>query len=209
MLTVILKRNSEVKEIQLTQYNLINDMWQISGAELLTEDSWAEGLKKVRTPFVCLVEGDSIFSDNNLFSSVELMTDDGHNIEKGTGGYLKLAAVSPAVSSNRRHIYYKVEGNEVYAIEEHQAVPYSAQIGFIPGAILRYSSIKDDINTLPWDEPNLVKMSSIVSLYLWNTNRRIKVNPDLTYISTYQSLEVPCLVNLPAKVKEVFERERL
>lgn len=211
MLTIIVRRNAESRVIQLTQYNIVKEIWTIPGAELLTEDSWTEGLKKVRTPFVCLVEADCVLSPNYLTSMISTLKTTGVIKENGLhaekrGGYRKLAMIFPVVGVNsfRNKFYgYKFEGDEIYPSREKM----SYQVGFVPGAILRYTSIKD--TELDWDEPDLVKLSAEVSSYLWNSNRRLRLNPEATYVSTDKSIENPHLFDLPSKVKDIFFKEAL
>src|SRR5574337_802985 len=100
MLTAILKRNVDPIELQLTQRVVMNELWNIKGSEMLVTDSWREGLKNVRTPFVCLLEGDCLLSPNYFVSGIEQIIHVGQNKTKGTGGLLRLAMISPSIGVN-------------------------------------------------------------------------------------------------------------
>lgn len=208
MLTTILRRNAEPNIIQLTQEIIVGEMSKLNRSEMLTEDSWAEGLKKVRTPFVCLLEADCVLSSGYFWDALEPFREDGHNPEKGTGGYTKLAVISPVVGveSFTNRIYgYGIEGDEAYPKSTKDSDgPYHVQIGYVPGAIMRYASIKNaDVD---WDNKDLVRLSAEVCLELWNTGRRVQINPAVTYVSSYYLVDAPCLVNLPGNVQDIFKR---
>lgn len=202
MLTLVIKRNVEPDEIQLTQHNLMEELWKVPGAEMITVDKWSEGLKKVRTLYACLIEGDALLSEDYLKKLMDFITDDGSNPTLKTGGYKRLAMISPSIGLNsykNRLSGYKVYLQEVYPVKQ------AAQIGFVPGAILRMASIKKAIDELPWDDNNLVKMSSEVNAYLLDTNHFVRLFPQVTYVTT-NYVESPCKIELSDKVKEIFER---
>ena len=225
MLTVIIKRTDEPKVIQLTQENIMRELGQFQGAEMLLEDRWQEGLKKVRTMYVCLVEADCTLSASYLSSNCRLLHKSlGAN---GEGGNISLAMMSSCLGIDRfdnRIYHYHMEphtdeGKSVsittwqptpFKKKTHTA-PYQAQIGFVPGAIIRYTSIKDIIDTFDWDDDNLVRMSTKLSFHMWNTNRTLKVNPNTTYVSTQKYLGNPpdVKVNVPHRVDNLFQRHGL
>lgn len=208
MLTVIIRRDQEPTVVQMTQEFIMSELKQINNSEMILEDSWSAGLKKVRTPFVCLVEADCVLSDNYLINLLESIRNDGHSPDKGTGGYLKLAMVSPALGVSNfldRIFGYEIVGSSVYPSVDRK----TSQVGFVPGSIIRYSSIKKDIDNLPWDDKNLIKMSATISAHLWNTNRRLRLNPDVIYVSTDNKLINSCSFNLTSKVQDIFVKERI
>lgn len=223
MITIIIKRNDEPKVIQMTQEIIMRELGAINGAEMLLEDRWTDGLKKVRTPFVCLVEADCVLSSNYLSSNFGLMkklttTENG----KG-GGYTKLAVLASClgIKDYGNRVYnYNLEQVQDKNLTYYQPRPfrdkrsttiYPVQIGFIPGAVMRMSSIKDSIDALPWDGKDLVEMSTAVCFHLWNTNRRVQVNPNTTYVSNVNYLEEPPLFNMdvPIKAINIFHGEGL
>ena len=226
MLTIIIKRSDEPKVIHLTQENMMKELSTIAEAEMFLVDRWTDGLKQVRTPYVCLVEADCVLSANYLTSNLGLLNKhDAMKPYKG-GGSLRTAMLASCLgvrSFDNRIYHYHGEWTKHPGLPEtkdFQARPYReklnsktypVQIGFVPGAIMRYSSIKDGISTIKWDQPNLVKLSSDVCLWLWNTNRRIELNPNTTYVSTATYLEDPPLFNfrVPDRVANIFHQEAL
>lgn len=226
MITLIIKRDSEPTVIQLTQENVIKQLAMINGSEMLLEDTWLEGLKKVRTPYVCLLEGDCLLSANYLQSNVNLLKKT--TMSPKGGGYNKLAMIASClgVNSYAERIYnYKVQESpwrkgggaliKSYEItpnlEKKENKLYHAQVGFVPGAILRMAALGRDIDTLPWDTKNLVEMSTAVSFHFWNTGRRIQVNPNTTYVSTLNYLEEPPQFkwDLSEQAAHIFQRESI
>lgn len=215
MITVIVKRNTEPTVIQLTEENIMRELESIPGCELLLEESWAVGLKRVRTQFVCLVEADHVMSPGFLALNFErLMRGTRTNAKKG-GGYTKLAMLSSKIGIKRfDHCIYNYEFHEprwdIHPVLNHQHEElYPVQIGFVPGSLIRMSAIKGA--NLPWDDPNLIAMSAAVSLHFWATNRRVELNPETTYVSNQNYLEQPInsKYHIPSGVKLIFEREGL
>lgn len=209
MLTVIIRRNAEPTVIQMTEEAIMRELNSINGSEMLLEDTWTAGLRKVRTPFVCLVESDCVLSANFLSSNVGLMDKSG---EKG-GGYMKLALLGSCLGVNNfvNRIYnYRIVDNRLTVERDKlSSSPYQVEVAFVPGAIMRYSSIKDSVDFLPWDIKNLVEMSSEICLHLWNTGRRIQVNPNTTYVSSETYLETPPTTSpeVPYKAAQIFQGE--
>jgi hypothetical protein len=232
MITVVIRRNAEPTVIQLTQEDMMRQLSAINGAEMLLEDSWTEGLRKVRTPYVCLVEADCTLSPGYLASNVGLMKKTDGLFGKG-GGTKKLSMISSCLGvktfNNRIYNYRYQQIEKVgegsidgkkwslkrWAIQPHREKRdmklYNVQVGFVPGAVIRMSALGKDIDTLPWDTKNLVELSTAVSFHFWGSNRRIEVNPNTTYVSSETYLEEPPLfkVNIPDKVANLFSREGL
>lgn len=237
MITVIIKRTDEPKVIQMTQSDLVKQLGAINGAEIILSDSWAEGLQKVRTPYVSLVEPDCVFSANYYASNFGLIqkahakVQGGEKQPMGGGGYQKLAMIASCLGirdyGNRIYSYelgkIPLEGKFStpqgdLSMKEWHIVParkklnmklYHVQVGFVPGAIIRVSAIKDIIDDDLWDGNDLVKLSTALSFYLWDTGRRIEVNPNTTYVSSDSNLEKPPLfaVKVPDKVANIFHQE--
>ena len=230
MLTIILKRVNEPTVVQMTQSDLVKQVSQINGTEIILTDSWAEGLKKVRTPYVSLIEDDCVFSANYYSSNFGLMKKAHAKVVNGKiggGGYQKLAMISSCLGikdfGNRIYNYElkKVkDGGEINGVQlkiwgiipsrtKVSTKLYTVQVGFVPGAIIRYSAIKDIIDDELWETKDLVKLSTAVSFYLWNTNRSLQVNPNTTYVSGDDNLELPPLfdVKVPDKVANIFTQQ--
>lgn len=229
MVSVVIRRTDEPKVIQMTQSDLVRQLNDVQGAEIILEDTWSEGLKKVRTPYVSLIEPDCVFSAHYYSSNVGLIKK-AHEKNavhyKGGGGYQRLAMITSSLGvrdfGNRIFNFeldkisegevnnVKLKGWHVVPTRERLSTAlYHIQVGFVPGAIIRMSAIKDIIEDELWDGDDLVKLSTALSFYLWDTGRRIQVNPNTTYVSSDQNLERPPLfeVNLPDKVKNIFSKE--
>lgn len=220
MLTIIIKRSQEPTVIQMTYEDIARQAHSINGAEILVEDSWTEGLRKVRTPMVCLVEADCVLSAHYLSSNFGLMN---QHVTKGGkgGGYNRLAMISSCLGIKRfddRIYNYELKKVKDKDMKYHQIQPerekrstslYHVQVGFVPGAIMRMRSL--DIDSLPWDSKNLVEMSTIVSFHLWNTGRRIQLNPNTTYVSGDEYIEHPPKFDpkLPDNARNIFTKERI
>jgi hypothetical protein len=222
MITVIIKRSAEPTVIQMTQQDMVRQLSDINGAEILLEDSWVEGLRKVRTPYVCLVEADCILSANYLSSNYGLMKKKNDDITGGGNRKLSMISSCLGVKTFDNRIYnYKLEnvkdgpatkGWHVQPCRKKRDMKlYNIQVGFVPGAIIKMSALGRDIDTLPWDTKNLVELSTIVSFHFWNTNRRIELNPNTTYVSDENYLDNPSLfkVDISDKVTNLFIREEL
>ncbi len=228
MITVIVKRNDEPNVIQLTQFNVMNELKHLSNSEMLLEESWAEGLRRVRTPYVCLVEADCVLSKGYFLSNVTLMkqkTAPGTNSGKGMkwggshggGGNARCVMLSSTlgVRNFNNAIYSYSLTNTQLGVQpnlDKQATDlYPAQVGFVPGAIIRMSSIKNDIDNLPWDDRDLVRMSTAISFHFWGSERRVEINPNMTYVSNQANLEYPKKFNfeLSRKVTRTFSGENI
>lgn len=205
MLTVIIPRTEEPTVIQLTQENLQRELSTINGAELLVCDSWEEGVKKARNIFVSLVEPDCVVSSGYYASNLGLF--------RKNMNFKKLGMVSSCVGVNnfgvRVYGYHidrvwseptevngkqlQVSSNKVTAVRQKTSNGlYPVQIGFLPGAIIRHNILHEYlVKTKRLDKRDLVKMSTDLSLYMWDRNRRIHMNPNTTYVSTDTSLDNP------------------
>lgn len=231
MISVVIRRTEEPKVIQMTQADLVKQLGSTDGAEIILEDSWIEGLKRVRTPYVSLVEPDCVFSANYFTSNVGLMKKahekHAYGGPGGGGGNQKFAMLASCLGvrdfGNRIYNYElnKVrEGAELNGVQMKgwHVVPtrtklnmklYHIQVGFVPGAVIRMSAIKDIIEDELWESKDLVKLSTALSFYLWDTGRRIQLNPNTTYVSLDENLEKPPLfdIDIPDKVRNIFNQE--
>jgi hypothetical protein len=231
MITVIIKRNDEPTVIQMTQENIIRDLKMVNGSEMLLTDTWAQGLNQVRTPYVCLVEADCVLSSNYFSSNFGLMHKSDHKVPGQRGGYNKLAMISSCVG-------YKAFDNRIYNYrlknikqdgeglidgknwslkswhikadrEKRSSNLYSAQVGFVPGAVIRVSSLNGTAGKINWDDRDLVRLSTEFSFHLWSTGRRIQINPNTTYVSNDDNLPDPKLFKfkVPDAAGGVFTQE--
>jgi hypothetical protein len=234
MISVVIRRTEEPKVIQMTQADLVRQLGSINGAEIILEDSWSEGLKKVRTPYFSLVEPDCVFSSSYFSSNVGLIQKAHAKTGKykdwqrygGGGGNQKLAMITSCLGvrdfGNRIYSYEldkvkdinteKVTGKG-WHIQPNRAKLnmklYYIQVGFVPGAVIRTSAVKDIIEDELWDGNDLVKLSTALSFYFWNTGREVQLNPNTTYVSTDKGLEKPPLfdTHVPDKVANIFTQQ--
>lgn len=236
MITVVIRRTDEPKVIQMTQSDLVKQLGDIQGAEIILEDTWGEGLKRVRTPYVSLIEPDCVFSSSYYSSNYGLIKkahEKTGNGRMGAGGYQSLAMISSCLGvrdfANRIYNFeldkvrikdtFKTSEGDLTMKEWHimpnrnklSSVLYHVQVGFVPGAIIRMSALKDIIEDELWAGEDLVKLSTALSFYLWDTGRRIQLNPNTTYVSTDNNLEQPPLfeVKVPNKVGNIFYKEEI
>lgn len=222
MLTVIIKRSQEPTVVQMTYEDVSKQVHDINGAEILLTDTWIEGLKKVRTPLVCLLEADCVLSSGYMASNFGLLN---KHVAKGGkgGGYNRLAMISSCLGierfDNRIYNYGLEKVEDKNGLSSWQVRPerekrstslYHVQVGFVPGAIIRMSSLKG-LESLPWDSNNLVEMSTAVSFHFWGSGRRIQLNPNTTYVSGEKYLEDPPLFDphLPMMAGNIFDKERI
>lgn len=225
MLTVIIKRSEEPKVVQLTQENIMRELRSVIGAEMLLEDTWKDGLRKTRTPFAMLVEPECVLSANYVSSNLGLMRKN-ENVSGKGGGYTKLAMIASCLGIERfdNRIYSYRVGDVIMSKPSKDGIStgtrmvspitkkpsqglYHAQIGFVPGAVMRYASIKDcDVD---WDMTDLVALSTKVSLHLWGTGRRIEVNPNTTYVSgaKFLNIDAPLAATVTNRAAAIFSRE--
>lgn len=231
MITVVIRRTEEPKVIQMTQSDLVKQLGSINGAEIILEDTWSEGLKKVRTPYVSLVEPDCVFSSSyyssnyGLIAKAHAKTGQYKDWQRygGGGGYQKLAMVASCLGikdfNNRIYNFEldKVNDGETNKVKLKgwHIVPskrkldlklYHVQVGFVPGAVIRMSAIKDIIEDKMWEDSDLVRLSTALSFYFWDTGRAVQLNPNTTYVSSDDNLEKPPLFDtkVPDKVANIF-----
>jgi hypothetical protein len=95
--------------------------------------------------------------------------------------------------------------------EKRSSGLFPVQIGFVPGAIIRRGALQAAMNELDGklDPRNLVKLSTEVSFYLWETGRRVHVSPSTTYVSTDECLDSPVQFkfDLNPEARHIFSQE--
>jgi hypothetical protein len=181
MLTVLIKRSNEPQVVQLTQDNLSREHYP-PGAQVLVVDSWWQGVNSVENQYVCLVESDCLVSSGYFSSMMGLFQKNPY--------FRKLAMLSSAVGlnnwANRIYGYHLGETSEdgiIPSEAKHSTDPYPLQIGYAPGAIIRTNSLVR-VPASVKNQSDLVKLSTALSLYFWNTGQRVYVNPNTTYVTT-------------------------
>lgn len=228
MLTVVIKRSDEPTVIQMTQENVMRELSSVHGSEMLLEDTWLQGIRRVRTPYFCLLEPDCTLSAAYVASNIGITK----KLQRGSdagGGYNKMAMLSSCIGFKRfdDRIYnyelskvldhitedceLKITGL-VPSREKRGSEPYLVQVGFVPGAIIRFSAVKDGIDKIYWDDNNPVRLSAEVSLHFWNSNRRILMNPNTTYVSLNKQIPLDYKGKIEANLYpavNIFQKERI
>ncbi len=211
MLTVVLPRTNEPSVVQMTQEQLQRELHAINGAELLVTESWADGLKRCRTDYVCFVEPDCLISSGYFSSLMGLYQKNKH--------FRKLAVMSASTGINNW-------GNKVfgYDLGEKQgdginpirsmksSSPYAVQVAYIPGAIVRTSSLRTVAKDMGFasHSDDLVKWSANLSLALWKHGCRVYINPNSAYITTEEKAGQKDLVNVDNQgMMDYFKRESI
>ena len=224
MVTVIIKRTDEPKVIQMTQADLARQLNDVSGAEIILADTWTEGLSQVRTPYVSIVEPDCVFSANYYSSNVNILK---KTLSKN-GGFTKISLIASCLGvrdfGNRVYHYEIGKVKEDVDVKSNTSIlhwglkpvkdkrgkyPYQAQVAFIPGAVIRMAAIKDLLGDPIWEDKNMQKLSASICLRLWDTQRRVQVNPNTTYVSSDMNLENPWIMDfkVPVKAANLFQHE--
>lgn len=191
MLSVILKDNGEPSVVQYTFENLYTELKDISGSELLVKQDW--DIKDIKNQFVCFVESDCLVS-NGYFKNL----------------LMAFKILSPRVCILTSSTAIKYWDNKIYGYslspdyqstiipnrKQKTSKPYAVQVGYIPGAIMRTSSLKRLF--LPYDaDKDLVYYSCKISLNAWNNGitvdpkhpdgqlgTQIYINPSTVYATT-------------------------
>lgn len=186
MLSIILPRWAEPKVIHLTQENLQRELNQVVGSELLVTDDWGEGIAKCRTEFISLVEPDCLVN-SGYFSSLT-------GLFKKNKQFRQLGAMGSSVgvtSWHNRIFGYDLgakASDGVMPVREKKSIkPYNQGVIYIPGAVLRVSTLKrilkDNDSVMNYTQ-DLVYFSTKLSLEMWRHKCYVSINPNTTYVTT-------------------------
>lgn len=140
-------------------------------------DSWQEALASTDAEFVCLLEKNSALSSGSIKASMKEF------IENPL--YRKLAMVSPIVDMPQ----FKAPISFTYTVNDwHKGLAvvnkprtdsfHNVRIGFVPGAIIRRSSLQKA--AIPLTLPP-VPFSVILSLFFWQHGLRVALQPQSLY----------------------------
>src|SRR3990167_3603627 len=140
MLSIIIKNNGEDNVVKLTYENIWREVKDIPDVELLVQNNWDVG--GVKNRFVCLLEADCLVNSGFFSSQLGLF--------KKNPMFRKLSMLSSAIAVNDWHnkFYgYSLENNYTDGIvpvrEKKSKVVYPVQIGYVPGAIIRTSMLRN------------------------------------------------------------------
>lgn len=194
MVSVVILDKGEPNVIQLTFELLYKELKDIPGSELLIREQW--GVTDVRNRYVCFVEPDCLVSEGFFKKQLEAFD-----------------LLSPRVVALGHATAVKYWPNKIYGYclsPDYEATvmpirkaktsrPYPVQIAFIPGTIIRTSSLKRILKklTISHLEEDLVYYSSLVSLGIWNSGittdakhplgqlgTQVYINPNAIYCTT-------------------------
>lgn len=224
MLTVILKNCDEPTVIELTMENISKELRNIKDSELILSDKWWGELPMSGNDFVCYLESDCLVNSGYFDSMMGLF--------KKNPYYRKLAMMSSATGINYwgDRVYGYSVGKEwsdqsqmkgaeglqtlnghVYPIRNKKSSnPYPVQVGYFPGAIIRVNALKDVIKEVGNHE-DLLELSTRLSFALWDTGRRVHINPNTTYVTTetYVGKKSSFEPKVPTKIKDMFDKETI
>lgn len=219
MVSVIVLDNGEPSVIQYTFEKLYTELKDISGSELLIKKEWE--ITHVKNRYVCFVEADCLVSEGYFKKQLEMFK-----------------TLSPRVTMLSSVTAVRRWDNCIYGyfIDDARIIPnrkskskrsYPVQIAYIPGTIIRTSSLNKLLKqiTIPKGYLNdLVYYSSLVSLNSWEKGlifddkhpegqlgSQLYLNPEVTYATTEDYAndlaDFPELLN--EKVTRLFEKESI
>lgn len=133
-------------------------------SEIIFAD-WEEGLAQARGDFVCLLEYDSALSRGSIARQLEPFLNNPR--------FRKLAMVSPLVEfDDTEPMSLSGMGDSRY--------PQMTRVGFVPGAIVRRTSLLKYIDLLG---NHVGDLSYEISVAFWETGLRITAEPTCIYYS--------------------------
>lgn len=167
MLSVIIKDGGEPNVTQLTFEQLYKELKDIPGSELLIKSDW--DITDVKNRYVCFVEADCLVSEGYFKKQIQ--------------AFDKLSPRVVALSQTTAVRYWN---NEIFGyrlgIEPNTATlpvrkaksrqkPYQVQIAYVPGTIIRTTSLKRILKGLKINnlEADLVYYSLLISLGIWQS----------------------------------------
>lgn len=194
MLTVcIAKQRVEQTVIDLTEDNMKRELKSVNNSELLITEGWSEGIGKCKTEFICLVEPDCVVSSGYFASMIGLY--------KKNPMYRQLGIMSSSTSivNWATKIYgYELADRQTGGViplkRQVSTSPYRVQIAYIPGSIIRVSTLRDVLNGnrknhiigsgLMKLSSDLTYFSTMMSLAFWRAQSHICINPTSSYCTT-------------------------
>lgn len=218
MLSVIVPNSTEATVVMLTLENLRRELVGLQGGyEVVLAANWQQGILRAKGDYVCLVESDCLVSGGYFSSNMGLF--------KKRGFYRKLAMISSCTGLNDwgNRIYgYRMGQREGNNPKQWRIAPdrtkrstglYEVQVGFVPGAIIRRGVFTDELlkELRNLNYPTLVELSTRLSFHLWDTGRRVLMNPNTTYVSTDENLEKYRIFDpkIPDNASNIFAQEHL
>lgn len=177
-------------QLKRSNYELINESWSIGAAQAAGE-------------FVCFLENDCVLSEDYFYNLLHSFTD--------KRAYRKLAMVVPALAVNswERYVYgYLLGPREITPVARpSSSEPYTVQIGYVPGAIIRRSALGV---RFPLPEAG-VRESAKLSAHFWTNGNYVLLDPRVSYVTTNleaaDDLEQDMTLEYVEPLLELFARE--
>lgn len=188
MITVVILDKGESNVTQLTFENLYRELKDIDGFDLLIKDKWFD-LEGIKNPYICFVEADCLIQQGYFKSQLERFS------EKGYSRNMAIMSSTTSICYWNNKIYgYRVDlGGEgvVPNREPKSRVPFTVEVAYIPGAVIRVSMLKTILKDFTHQTEDLVYLSSEISMALWRKSAesqgkgyRIYLNPKTSYLTT-------------------------
>lgn len=174
-------------------------------AEVLVKE-WGEGLLEATGDYTCLLEKDSAIQQGTILDNLQIFLD--------KPAYRKLAMVSPMVDipQAKNNISFTYDEGLSAIIKQTSDEYHATRVGYVPGAIIRTSSLRKAIVSLD-HHPTL--LSCMLSLFFWESGLRIALNPKSLYYvpenASYAYLSGGILLPLmpSSKVVQTWEHEMI
>lgn len=170
--------------------------------EIIIAKTWQRGLDKAKGEFVTFLEKDCVLGPNYFATLLDAFDE--------RPSFRKLAMVAPTLGINSwtKKVYgYNLYPNKVVPINERpSSEPHRVQIAYLPGAILRHSTI----NAIAPKRDDFMLDSVNFSIYFWNNGNMILMHPGVTYISSDEQLDLPYHIDTPLDypaLSKMFRRE--
>lgn len=184
MITVVILDNGEPNVTQLTFENLYRELKDIYGSELLIKDRWFD-LENIKNRYICFVEADCLVSPGYFKAQLEGFS------KKGFSRNMGIMSSATAVNYWDNKIYgYKVGPGIIPNRQPKSSNPFSTQVAFIPGSIIRMTMLKACLRKLN-NYDDLVRLSTELSMAFWEKSAlsdgkgyRVYVNPKVSYLTT-------------------------
>lgn len=213
MVSVVILDNGEPNVVQLTFDNLYKELKDIYGSELLIKDKWFD-LSDIKNRYVCFVESDCLVDKGYFHSQLEKFMEKGYSRNMG----IMSSATSVCYWDNKIYGYnINTSINRLLPNREAKSSsPFTVEVAYIPGAIIRVSMLKTILKDLEISSGNLVDLSSELSMAFWKRSAasegkgyRIYLNPKTSYLTTedYVNDITNPTSEVSAKVLSLFTKE--
>lgn len=202
MLSIIIPKHRSSKWIEVLSKHHLGGL----DHEIIHADNWQEGYKKSRGEFVCFLDPDCDFSNDYFAKNMQVFT--------SQSSFKRLAMVASAVETPKHKVYgylLTLHGQPAVlpSYIRSSAEPYGVQIAYVPGAIIRRTMLEKVDHLFDDALNNSVRLS----LEFWKLGSRCFINPETTFYSKTENIDLPFDVDgLPEWVNDLsrqFQREMI